>query len=111
MNTDAGVKKLKGYLAESFAERKKNVLQTGLVKRVIPFYTDPKVLLSFLKPDILIAGSDHTEEEILKKGGIYAKKIVILPYTNGICSRDLYMRRESEIDFTRNTDKDKISSK
>jgi cytidyltransferase-like protein len=90
LNSDKGVLALKGYLAESFSRRKKNLLNTGLVSRVIEFYTDPTEFMSQLKPDILLAGSDHTKEEIISKGGKYAKQIVILPYTKGICSTDLY---------------------
>jgi len=90
LNSDGGVYKLKGYLAEPYTQRKKNLLDTGLVKRVMSFFTDPTALIQHLRPAYLIAGSDHSKEAILNKGGLYAGEIIVLPYTEGICSTDLY---------------------
>lgn len=93
LNSDKGTRLLKGYLAEPFEQRKKNLLATGLVEDVYVFGTNPTTMLMIIQPDVVVAGSDHTEEEILRKGGVYANRIVILPYTEGICSTDLYKER------------------
>lgn len=90
LNSDDGVLTLKGYLAKSYDLRKKDLLATGLVQKVIKFYVDPSKILKNLRPDFLLAGSDHTKEEILSNGGIHAGKIIIVPYTPGISSTDLF---------------------
>ncbi len=90
LNSNTGVWNLKQYIAEPFEVRKAHLLETGLVNRIIEFDTDPTASLCILRPDIIVAGSDHTKEEILQKGGCFAKEIIILPYTEGICSTDLY---------------------
>jgi cytidyltransferase-like protein len=93
LNSDEGLFHLKGYCDEPFSVRKENLLQTGLVSRVIEFKTDPTAVLIALKPDIFCAGSDHTREEIFEKGGRYIKEIVIFPRTKGISSSDIHHRK------------------
>lgn len=90
LNNDAGVMALKGYLAEPYEVREQHLLDTGLVAEVVPFYTDPTYHIWLLKPDYLIAGSDHTKAEMMAKGGTFAGEVIVLPYTEGICSTDLY---------------------
>jgi len=90
LNTDEGVLSLKKYLAEPFPTRKRNLLETNLVDVVFPFETDPTRLLSAIRPDVLLMGSDHTAEEAMSKGGEFVGEIVIAPYTKGVSSRRLY---------------------
>ncbi len=94
LNSDAGVRSLKHYLGESevYEKRKRLLLGSGFVHRVLKIFINPTMMIRFLKPDVLVAGNDHTEEEIMKKGGWFAKQIIILPYTKGICSTDIYKR-------------------
>jgi cytidyltransferase-like protein len=90
LNSDEGVLKLKGYLVESFNERKENLLKTGLVSEVLDFYIDQSERMREIQPDIICAGSDHTKEELLLKGGNYAIEIIIFPRTQGISSTELF---------------------
>ena len=90
LNSDEALLKMKGYLAEPFEVRERNLLATGLVERVIEIGTDPTSALRELRPDFQILGSDHTEEEVMQKGGEFVGEIIILPYTEGVCSSDLY---------------------
>jgi D-beta-D-heptose 7-phosphate kinase/D-beta-D-heptose 1-phosphate adenosyltransferase len=92
LNSDAGLRYLKGYLAESFEIRKKNLLKTGLVNRVLKFHSDPTMMLCLLKPDFIVVGNDHEIEEVMNKGGEHAGQIIILPRTPGISSREIFKK-------------------
>jgi cytidyltransferase-like protein len=96
LNSDAGVLELKNYLAEPFSTRKEKILDTRLVEKVIEFDTNPANLIRDIKPDIIVAGSDHSKEEIMKKGGKYSKQIIIINYTPGISSTQIWSENESK---------------
>jgi cytidyltransferase-like protein len=80
LNSDEGVLELKGYLGVDFENRKEELLSTGLVNEVIKFDTDPVEQLARIKPDYIVAGEDHTREEIMAKGGEFAKEIIIIQH-------------------------------
>ena len=90
LNDDEALLRTKGYLAEPGHIRIQKLIATRLVKKITIIGDDPTELLSQIKPDYQVCGSDHTIEEVMQKGGQFVGKIVILPYTEGICSRDLY---------------------
>ena len=79
MNSDEAAMSRKEYLAAEFEERKRKLLETGLVDRVIKIEDDPTTMLSYLRPEYQVAGYDHTVEECNEKGGKYVKEIVIVP--------------------------------
>ncbi len=84
LNSDNGVLSLGSKsLGSTFENRKREVLQTGFVDKVLWFYKNPTAWLRILKPTYIIAGSDHTKEEILSKGGIYSKEIIIIDRIKG----------------------------
>ena len=89
---------LKGYLAEPYYIRASALLNTGLVEGVISFGTDPTDTIRNLSPDILVVGSDHTVEEVMKKGGEFAGRIVIIDRTPGISSSEIYKDKEDATD-------------
>lgn len=96
LNSDESVLRLKNYLAESWETRRDNLLATGLVDRVLSIEDDPTIMIWFLKPDILVAGDDHDYSAIMSRGGKYAGEVITFPYTEGICSTDLYKKSKKE---------------
>ncbi len=95
LNSDKAIKATKGYLAETFDVRSQNLIATGLVGHVLEIGEDPSVWLLMIQPDYQVCGSDHNIEEVMAKGGEYVGKIVILPYTEGVCSTDLYKKEKN----------------
>lgn len=71
---------------EDFLTRKKNLLETTLVDKVFWLYIDPTRWIKLIRPRNLVVGDDHTKDEVLKKGGIYAKNIIIFKKIPGISS-------------------------
>lgn len=87
LNSDKGILNLGSKsIGETFTKRKEKLLNTGLVDKILWFYNDPTTWLKLLKPTNVIAGHDHTREEILSKGGAYAKNIIIINRILGLSS-------------------------
>jgi D-beta-D-heptose 7-phosphate kinase/D-beta-D-heptose 1-phosphate adenosyltransferase len=90
LNSDEAVLEMKGYLAEPFETRKQNLLDWGLVEEVMKIETDPAPALAQILPDFQVCGSDYDYDEVMQKGGEFVGEIIIVPYTEGVCSSDLY---------------------
>jgi len=79
LNSDESIMRMKGYFGESFNQRKQAILNTRLVKEVRRIEENPESEIEKVKPDVIVVGADHTIEEVLEKGGKYAKRIIVLP--------------------------------
>ena len=84
LNSDASVARLKGHHrpVNSVEDRKAVLLALASVDEVIVFEEDtPEQLLSELKPDILVKGSDYEVHEVL--GREHAGKVVLVDLLPG----------------------------
>lgn len=94
LNSDEALMKTKGYVAEYAVTRTRKLFKTELVSKVILIETDPTEALRSIKPDYQVCGSDYTVETVMSKGGEFVGEIVIIPYTKGVCSTDLYKKSQ-----------------
>ena len=84
LNSDGSVRRLKGSPRPILPERARLEVVAALeaVDYVLLFREDtPELVLSILKPDILVKGSDYELKDIA--GRQYAKKIVRIPLEAG----------------------------
>lgn len=90
LNSDKSVKRLKGKTRPINDQQSRKVVLESIkfVDEVIIFEEDtPEVLLSHLKPDILVKGGDYTLEKIVGKQ--YAKQVVIFEYVDGYSTTNI----------------------
>jgi len=90
LNSDKSVKRLKGKTRPINDQQSRKVVLESIkfVDEVIIFEEDtPEVLLSHLKPDILVKGGDYTLEKIVGKQ--YAKRVVIFEYVDGYSTTNI----------------------
>jgi len=96
LNSDKSVKRLKGKTRPINDQQSRKVVLESIkfVDEVIIFEEDtPEVLLSHLKPDILVKGGDYTLEKIVGKQ--YAKRVVIFEYVDGYSTTNIIKKSVS----------------
>jgi len=84
INTDASVKRLKGPSRPINKQADRALVAASLeaVDAVVLFGQDtPLQLIKFIKPDILVKGSDYAKNEVVGKE--YAGKVVLFPLLKG----------------------------
>jgi glycerol-3-phosphate cytidylyltransferase len=102
LNTDEFVMQFKHHMpVMTYDERRKNLMATGLVDRVIRNTSgaDSKPTILKVKPDIIVVGSDWARKDYCKQMGFtwdwldeHHIELVYVNYTWGICSSDLRER-------------------
>jgi cytidyltransferase-like protein len=94
LNSDLGVKKLKNYFVAPWEYRKNKIMETGLVKNVLKFDTNPTELIKMIRPNYLLVGPDHSFKEVMSKGGEFAEKIIrVYPLGEILSSSRIYRER------------------
>lgn len=90
LNSDKSVKKLKGNDRPINNERSRRFILESIkyVDEVVIFEEEtPELLLSNLKPDILVKGGDYTIDKIIGKQ--HAKEVIIFPYVDGYSTTNI----------------------
>lgn len=88
LNSDTSVKRLKGSKRPILAEQDRAAILSALscVDLVVIFSEDtPLSLISLLKPDILVKGSDYKPDEVVGKDVVesYGGKVCLVPLLEG----------------------------
>lgn len=101
LDSDRKVAEDKGSIRPffSFSQRKRALLDTGLVKCVIGFDSDEELeqLYDFTRPDILFKGEDWKDKHIVGRRG--AKKIVFVPRTINISTTEIYNKIKGKTEY------------
>ncbi len=91
VNTDAGVRALKGYgrPIHTLAHRMEAIRTLGYATLAFD-ENDPAHLLSILKPDIIFKGSDYEGKEVV---GSDLARVVLIPRLPGYSTTELLAKR------------------
>jgi rfaE bifunctional protein nucleotidyltransferase chain/domain len=101
VNSDSSVKKLKGKNRPVFSQKERVSIICSLefVDYCVIFKEEtPEKIIKFLKPDIIIKGSDYKEEQVVGYDFVkrYGGKVVLLPLVKGFSTTEIIKKIKNE---------------